>query len=40
MPIKKGAATRDIQSLQGKNLIGTVARNTKTGKFQKISKRK
>lgn len=35
-----GTVIRDLQSLQGKNLIGTVARNTQTGKFQKIVKGK
>lgn len=35
-----GTAIRDLQTLQGKNLIGTVARNMLTGKFQKIVKGK
>jgi len=33
-----GAVIRDIQSTQGTNLIGTVARNIQTGRFQKIIK--
>lgn len=35
-----GTVVRDMQTLQGKNLIGTVARNVNTGKFQKIIKGK
>lgn len=35
-----GTVIRDLQSSQGKNLIGTVARNVNTGKFQKIIKGK
>lgn len=33
-----GTVIRDIQAAQGTNLIGTVARNIKTGRFQKIIK--
>lgn len=33
-----GAAIRDLQMISGTNLIGTAARNIRTGKFQKIIK--
>lgn len=35
-----GTVIRDLHKTQGRNPIGTMARNIATGKFQKIIKRK
>lgn len=34
-----GTVIRDLQSRNGTNLIGTAARNNKTGRFEKIQRK-
>lgn len=35
----QGATVRNVQTSQGKNLIGPAIRNTQTGQFQKFKKK-